>query len=160
MTEPKNALIKQYTYLFSLHHVGFHVTDDALKAIAAMALKKNTGARGLRAILERVLMQAMFDIPDDPDVTAVVVTAEAVQTKTCVQCICWTRRIWSAGHGGVCSVVCECEAANLAMHTINYINSAMLLREPMTLDDFLGTSNAQHDYPDNDHHPQPMVGGV
>lgn len=85
MTEPKNALIKQYSYLFSLHHVDFHVTDDALRAIATMALRKNTGARGLRAILERVLMQAMFDIPDDPDVTAVVVNEEAVHTKTCVR---------------------------------------------------------------------------
>lgn len=84
MTEPRNALIKQYSYLFSLHHVDFHVTPEALSEIASMALRKNTGARGLRAILEKVLMQAMFDIPDDPDVTAVVVDAQAVRTRTYV----------------------------------------------------------------------------
>lgn len=54
LTEPKNALIKQYRYLFALHHVDFHVTTEALEEIAALALAKNTGARGLRSILERV----------------------------------------------------------------------------------------------------------
>ena len=54
LTEPKNALIKQYRYLFALHHVEFHVTNEALEEIAALALVKNTGARGLRSILERV----------------------------------------------------------------------------------------------------------
>ncbi len=120
MTEPKNALIKQYSYLFSLHHVDFHITLEALREIAAMALRKNTGARGLRAILERVLMQAMFDIPDDPDVTAVVVDAEAVHTRT-----------------------------------------AKLLREPTTLEDYLGEEEAEQQRGEpEDHHPQPMVGGL
>lgn len=54
LTEPKNALIKQYRYLFALHHVDFHVSNEALEEIAALALEKNTGARGLRSILERV----------------------------------------------------------------------------------------------------------
>lgn len=82
LMEPKNALIKQYRYLFSMHHVEFHVTEEALKEIAGLALRKNTGARGLRSILERVLMQAMFDIPDSPDVTAIVVDKESVHTRT------------------------------------------------------------------------------
>lgn len=81
LTEPKNALIKQYRYLFALHHVDFHVTTEALEEIAALALAKNTGARGLRSILERVLMQAMFDIPDDPNVTAIVVDRESVHSR-------------------------------------------------------------------------------
>lgn len=57
LTEPKNALIKQYRYLFALHHVEFHVTNEALEEIAALALAKNTGARGLRSILERVSLR-------------------------------------------------------------------------------------------------------
>jgi hypothetical protein len=98
MTEPKNALIKQYAYLFSLHHVDFHVTSEALREIAAMALRKNTGARGLRAILERVLMQAMFEMPDDPEVTAVVVDAQAVHTRMCVGLVGWL--VWLGGCAG------------------------------------------------------------
>ena len=81
LTEPKNALIRQYRYLFALHHVDFHITEEALKEVAALALSKNTGARGLRSILERVLMQAMFDIPDDPNVTAIIVDREAVHSR-------------------------------------------------------------------------------
>ncbi len=72
LTEPKNALIQQYRFLFACEDVAFHVTEAALEAVAAVALAKNTGARGLRSILERALGEAMFVVPDDETVNAVV----------------------------------------------------------------------------------------
>lgn len=57
LTQPKNAVIKQYKYLFAMSDVDFHVTDDALEEIANIALSKQTGARGLRSILENMLME-------------------------------------------------------------------------------------------------------
>lgn len=63
LTKPKNAIIKQYKYLFAMSGVQFHVTDGALRAIARKAMAKKTGARGLRSILEKVLMETMFVVP-------------------------------------------------------------------------------------------------
>ena len=57
LTQPKNAVIKQYKYLFAMSDVDFHITDDALEEIANVALSKRTGARGLRSILENMLME-------------------------------------------------------------------------------------------------------
>lgn len=79
MTEPKNALVKQYRQLFAMNGVEFHVTDEAFQAIAKKAVEKNTGARGLRAIFERILVDAMFRVPDMENVNAVVVDAAAVE---------------------------------------------------------------------------------
>ncbi|ONK77316.1 uncharacterized protein A4U43_C02F5280 [Asparagus officinalis] len=82
LTEPKNALGKQYKKLFSMNNVKLHFTEDALRQIAQKAIAKNTGARGLRAILENVLTEAMYEIPDvktgDERVDAVVVDEEAI----------------------------------------------------------------------------------
>ncbi|OQR90264.1 ATP-dependent Clp protease ATP-binding subunit clpX [Thraustotheca clavata] len=78
VSEPKNSLIKQYKALFSLHEVNFHVTDCGLNAIAELAIQRNTGARGLRAILERTLMETMFHIPDMKNVHAVYVDEEVI----------------------------------------------------------------------------------
>lgn len=78
LTEPKNSLVKQYKALFALDGVEFHATDGALEAVAGFALKKNTGARGLRTIFERALMETMFDLPDLEDVTAVYVDEDAI----------------------------------------------------------------------------------
>jgi ATP-dependent protease Clp ATPase subunit len=63
LTEPKNAIIKQYKYLFAMSGVEFHVTEDALRAVARKAMEKKTGARGLRSILEKVLLETMFIVP-------------------------------------------------------------------------------------------------
>jgi ATP-dependent Clp protease ATP-binding subunit ClpX len=80
MTMPKNALIKQYRYLLAMNDVDFHVTQDALKAIAEEAIAKNTGARGLKAIMEKLLLEAFFVVPDpSSDVNAVYVDKEAVE---------------------------------------------------------------------------------
>lgn len=78
LTEPKNSLVRQYKALFALDGVEFHATDGALEAVAEFALKKNTGARGLRSIFERALMETMFELPDMEDVTAVYVDEDAI----------------------------------------------------------------------------------
>uniref|UniRef100_M4BZM6 AAA+ ATPase domain-containing protein n=1 Tax=Hyaloperonospora arabidopsidis (strain Emoy2) TaxID=559515 RepID=M4BZM6_HYAAE len=78
LTEPKNSLVRQYKALFALNDVGFHATEGALEAVAQLALHKNTGARGLRSIFERALMETMFDLPDKNDVHAVYVDEEAI----------------------------------------------------------------------------------
>ncbi|KAH9781883.1 hypothetical protein KPL71_008656 [Citrus sinensis] len=82
LTEPKNALGKQYKRLFSMNNVKLHFTEKALRVIAKKATAKNTGARGLRAILESILTEAMYEIPDvktgSDGVDAVVVDEESV----------------------------------------------------------------------------------
>ncbi|AQP44877.1 ATP-dependent Clp protease ATP-binding subunit ClpX [Tessaracoccus flavus] len=79
LVEPKNALTRQFQKLFELDGVQLEFTDDAVGAIADLALERGTGARGLRAILESLLLETMFDVPSDEDVAQVVVTAEAVR---------------------------------------------------------------------------------
>jgi len=78
LSEPKNALVKQYAKMFELDGVELEFTSEALTAIAEQALKRGTGARGLRAIMEEVLMPVMFDVPSDDDIARVVVTEETV----------------------------------------------------------------------------------
>ena len=73
LTEPKNALIKQYRYLFNMGDVDFHISEKALKWISATALAKGTGARGLRSIMEEILLHAMYEVPDDDGIVAVSV---------------------------------------------------------------------------------------
>ena len=78
LLEPKNALTKQYKKLFDMEDVGLTFDADALRAVATKALKRGTGARGLRAILETMMTDLMFDLPTREDVREVVITAEAV----------------------------------------------------------------------------------
>ncbi|HEX9582150.1 MAG TPA: ATP-dependent Clp protease ATP-binding subunit ClpX [Gemmatimonadales bacterium] len=78
LLEPKNALTKQYRKLFDLEGVGLTFDKDALRAIAKRAIKRGTGARGLRAILEDMMTDIMFDLPSREDVREVVLTKEAV----------------------------------------------------------------------------------
>jgi len=78
LTEPRNALVKQYSRLFDLDGVELEFTEEALNAIADQAVKRGTGARGLRAIMEEVLLSVMYDIPSRADVAKVVITAETV----------------------------------------------------------------------------------
>ncbi len=77
LTEPKNALVKQYQRLFELEDTQLTFTDDALKAIANRAIERKTGARGLRSILEEILLDTMFELPGQDSVTEVVVNEEA-----------------------------------------------------------------------------------
>jgi ATP-dependent Clp protease ATP-binding subunit ClpX len=78
LTEPKNALVRQYRKLFELDGVDLEFTDDALEAIADQAILRGTGARGLRAIMEEVLQSVMYDIPSREDVASVVITKDVV----------------------------------------------------------------------------------
>ena len=78
LTEPKNALLKQYAKLFQYDKIELEVEQDALSEIAKRTLEQKTGARGLRAILEGILMQTMFDAPSKENVRKVVVTADCV----------------------------------------------------------------------------------
>lgn len=80
--EPKNALVKQYRKLFSLEGVDLTFDEDAIRAVAARAYEQKTGARGLRSILEKAMMDVMFTIPSDESVTACVITKDAVEGKS------------------------------------------------------------------------------
>ncbi len=78
LTKPKNALIKQYQKLFGFENVKLQFTDDALDAVASKALEKNTGARGLRTILENILLDTMFNLPGIEGVDEIVVNGDVV----------------------------------------------------------------------------------
>jgi ATP-dependent Clp protease ATP-binding subunit ClpX len=81
LKEPKNALVKQYAKLFELEDVELNFTDDALEAIARKAIKRKTGARGLRSIVEAILLDTMFDLPSMDGVTEVVVDKDVVDGR-------------------------------------------------------------------------------
>jgi ATP-dependent Clp protease ATP-binding subunit ClpX len=81
LTEPKNALLKQYQKFFEFEDVELEITKPALEAIADQALKRGTGARGLRAILEEVLLNVMYELPGRTDVAKVVVDVDSVIGK-------------------------------------------------------------------------------
>ena len=88
LTEPKNALVKQYAKLFELDSVELEFTPESLDAIADLALLRGTGARGLRAIMESVLLAVMYEVPSRSDIAKVIVTAESITdgvTPTFVQ---------------------------------------------------------------------------
>lgn len=78
LVEPKNALLKQYKELFAYDHVDLKFTDDAVRQIARRALKRKTGARGLRSVIERAMKDLMFDAPDQEDLKAVTVSKEVI----------------------------------------------------------------------------------
>ncbi|MBQ3510405.1 MAG: ATP-dependent Clp protease ATP-binding subunit ClpX [Peptococcaceae bacterium] len=78
LTEPKNALIKQYQRLMKMDHVELEFTDDSLVAIADAALKRNTGARGLRSIVEKTMNDIMYEVPSNPQIAKVVIHAECI----------------------------------------------------------------------------------
>ncbi len=82
LTKPKNALVKQYQKLFGFENVKLEFTSDALSSIAKKALDKNTGARGLRTILENILLDTMFNLPGIEGVDEIVVNADVVQKNT------------------------------------------------------------------------------
>ncbi|MBR4961711.1 MAG: ATP-dependent Clp protease ATP-binding subunit ClpX [Clostridia bacterium] len=81
LKEPKNAITKQYRKLFSMDDVELNFTDDALRAVAELAIERNTGARGLRSILEEVMTDIMFEIPSRDDIAAVTITRDTIVNK-------------------------------------------------------------------------------
>ena len=81
LTQPKNALVKQYQKLFEMEDAELKFSEDALSAIAKRAIKRKSGARGLRSIIEELLLNAMFDVPDMDDVTEILVDGSTVENK-------------------------------------------------------------------------------
>ena len=81
LQEPKNALLKQYKVFFAYEEVELEFTDDAIEAVAELAMARGTGARGLRAILEEVLLNLMYELPSRRDVESCHITAEVVRSK-------------------------------------------------------------------------------
>jgi ATP-dependent Clp protease ATP-binding subunit ClpX len=79
LNEPKNSLIKQYQRLFEFEQVELEFKDDAISQIAKKAISKKTGARGLRSILENILLKTMFELPDMENVIKVTVDSSAVK---------------------------------------------------------------------------------
>jgi ATP-dependent Clp protease ATP-binding subunit ClpX len=78
LTKPKNAIVKQYQHLLEMEGVDLSFTDDALRAIARKALEKKTGARGLRSIIERGMLEVMYEVPSNPRVKEVIITPEVI----------------------------------------------------------------------------------
>ena len=80
LKEPRNSLLKQYVHLFKLDDVDLEMDDDTLRVIAEEAIKRKTGARGLRGVMEDTLNQLMFEVPSDPTISKVTITPETVRT--------------------------------------------------------------------------------
>lgn len=81
LTEPKNAIVKQYSAMLEMDNVKLNITDDGLREIAKLAVARKTGARGLRSILERILLTPMFDAPDNPELAEIVIDKNVVLGK-------------------------------------------------------------------------------
>ena len=81
LTEPKNAIVKQYAAMLEMDNIKLNITKDGLHAIAKLAIERKTGARGLRSILEKILLQPMFDAPDKTDLQEIVIDADVVNGK-------------------------------------------------------------------------------
>ncbi len=79
LTEPKNAVLKQYTKLFEMDNVKLEFTKDALTAVANKTLERNTGARGLRSVMEEILTNLMFEVPSDHTIEKITITADCVE---------------------------------------------------------------------------------
>ena len=82
ITEPKNSLLKQYIKLFAIDNVEIEFEDDAIEAIAELAIEQNTGARGLRSIMEGFMMQIMYSVPSRDDVSKIIITRDTVINKS------------------------------------------------------------------------------
>ena len=87
LKEPKNAIVKQYQKLFELDNVELKFTQDALEEIAKIAIKRKTGARSLKSIIEELMIDIMFEIPSDDEIKKVIISKEAVKDKTKVEII-------------------------------------------------------------------------
>lgn len=82
LIEPKNAIVKQYSKLFELDNIELIIETQALKAIARLAIEKQIGARGLRSIMEELLLDIMFDVPNRNDIDKIIVTEESIKNRT------------------------------------------------------------------------------
>ena len=81
MKEPKNAITKQFEALFKMDKIELEIKNDALSEIASLAIKRKTGARGLRSIMENILVDLMFEAPDQKDLTKIIIYNDVVKNK-------------------------------------------------------------------------------
>jgi ATP-dependent Clp protease ATP-binding subunit ClpX len=81
LTEPRNALVKQYKKMFSLDSVALEFKVEALELIAKEAIQRNTGARGLRSIMEKIMLDIMYDLPSRDDIEKCIITREVVASS-------------------------------------------------------------------------------
>ena len=81
ITQPKNALVKQYKKLFEYDEVELEITDEAVRAIAKKSLERKTGARGLRSIMEKAMMDVMYRIPSDDTISKCIVTEDTIENN-------------------------------------------------------------------------------
>jgi ATP-dependent Clp protease ATP-binding subunit ClpX len=81
LTEPKNALVKQYQKLFDLDEVELEFSNEALEVVADLAIKRGTGARGLRAIMEETLLAVMYEVPSKKEIGKVIITPAVVRKE-------------------------------------------------------------------------------
>ena len=81
LTEPKNALVKQYQTLLAYDDVALNFDTDALKEIANKAIERKTGARGLRSIIEETMLDIMFDVPNHPEIESVTITKASIDEQ-------------------------------------------------------------------------------
>ena len=79
LKEPRNSLVKQYKELLSMDNVELEITDEALHAIARKTIERKTGARGLRSVMENILMPIMYDVPNDPTIIRVTIDEDTVE---------------------------------------------------------------------------------
>ncbi|KAI8555027.1 hypothetical protein RHMOL_Rhmol05G0142300 [Rhododendron molle] len=141
LTEPKNALAKQYKKMFSMNSVNLHFTKNALTLIAKKAMAKNTGARGLRTILENILTEAMFEVPDaksgNDTIDAVVVDEEAVGSVDTPGCGAKVLH-----RNGLLEPPCLCQTASMGptgFTVCHFIFAAIPLRPPSPPSPEVGT---------------------
>ncbi|MGL4628571.1 MAG: ATP-dependent Clp protease ATP-binding subunit ClpX, partial [Cetobacterium sp.] len=85
LSEPKNSIVKQYQKFFEMENVSLEFEDEALKKIAALALDRKIGARGLRSIIENIMTDLMFEIPSDKTIKKVTINADSIQDSTKVK---------------------------------------------------------------------------
>ena len=81
LTEPKNALVKQFSKLLAMDDISLTVTKDAVHALAAEAIRKGTGARALRSIFERIMLDVMYDTPDQNEISGVTINRSVVEGR-------------------------------------------------------------------------------
>ena len=92
LTEPKNALARQYVKLFEYDGVELEFTTDALEAIAEKTMERNTGARGLRSVMEGIMTDIMYRVPSDPTISKVIITEKTVRDGHQPQIVTGDRR--------------------------------------------------------------------
>jgi ATP-dependent Clp protease ATP-binding subunit ClpX len=101
LTQPKNAIVKQYQKLFEFDGIELEITDDALREVAKTAIKKKTGARGLRSILEQTMLDVMYEIPANDKICKCIVTKEAIQGVESPQLVEGERKITPSSKGNL-----------------------------------------------------------